>query len=200
MLEHLNVQTLEHIKKSLTINLNMKNLLTAAVVLLAFVLMSVKFGEVQQTPKQVRFGHIDMTEILKDMPQLKQARAKMDAERKSALKNLEAKSKQIEIKYAAAMQKAQAGQLTQVEQKQVEQELMQMQQNLAQEEQLLTENYVNKEKALLEPIQKKIDKAINEVATEKGYRFIFDSSKNGFVLYGRDSDDVMKYVKPKLGM
>ncbi|MFK7948098.1 MAG: OmpH family outer membrane protein [Saprospiraceae bacterium] len=178
----------------------MKNLLTAAIVLLAFVLMSVKYGEVQQTPKQVRFGHVDMAEILKDMPQIKQARAKMEAERKSALKNLEAKSKQIETKYVAAMQKAQAGQLTQVEQKQVEQELTQMQQSLAKEEQGLTENYVKKEQALLEPIEKRIRKAIDDVAKEKGYRFIFDSSKGGFVLYGRDSDDVMKYVKPKLGM
>lgn len=178
----------------------MKNLLTAAIVLLAFVLMSVKYGEVQQTPKQVRFGHVNMAEILKDMPQIKQARAKMEAERKSALSNLEAKSKQIETKYVAAMQKAQAGQLTQVEQKQVEQELMQMQQNLAKEEQALTENYVKKEQALLEPIEKKIRKAIDDVAEEKGYRYIFDSSNGGFVLYGRDSDDVMKYVKPKLGM
>lgn len=178
----------------------MKNLLTAAIVLLAFVLMSVKYGEVQQTPKQVRFGHVNMTEILQDMPQIKQARAKMEAERKSALKNLETKSKQIETKYVAAMQKAQAGQLTQVEQKQVEQELTQMQQNLAKEEQALTENYVKKEQALIAPIQKRIDKAIKDVATEKGYRFIFDSSKGGLVLYGRESDDVMKYVKPKLGM
>ena len=98
------------------------------------------------------------------------------------------------------MQKAQAGQLTQVEQKQVEQELTQMQQNLAKEEQALTENYVKKEQALIAPIQKRIDKAIKDVAKEKGYRFIFDSSKNGFVLYGRESDDVMKYIKPKLGM
>lgn len=178
----------------------MKNLLTAAIVLLAFVLMSVKYGEVQQTPKQVRFGHVDMAEILKSMPQIKQARAKMEAERKSASSALETKAAQLQNKYTAAMQKAQAGQLTQVEQKQVEQELTQMQQALAKQEQDLTENFMKKEQALLEPIQKRIDKAINDVAKEKGYRFIFDSSKGGFVLYGRDSDNVMKYVKPKLGM
>ncbi|MFK7947178.1 MAG: OmpH family outer membrane protein [Saprospiraceae bacterium] len=178
----------------------MKNLLTAAIVLLAFVLMSVKYGEVQQTPKQVRFGHIDMTDILKDMPQLKQARAKMDAERKSAEKAIQDKQMQMQNKYVAAAQKAQAGQLTQVEQKQVEQELSQMEQALAKQQQELTENFIKKEQALLEPIQKRIDKAIDDVAKEKGYRFIFDSSKGGFVLYGRDSDNVMKYVKPKLGM
>jgi outer membrane protein len=53
---------------------------------------------------------------------------------------------------------------------------------------------------LLEPIQTKIRKAIDDVAKERGYRFIFDSSKGGMVLYGRDADNVMKYIKPKLGM
>jgi len=59
---------------------------------------------------------------------------------------------------------------------------------------------LKKEQALLEPIQTKIRKAIDDVAKERGYRFIFDSSKGGMVLYGRDADNVMKYIKPKLGM
>jgi outer membrane protein len=64
----------------------------------------------------------------------------------------------------------------------------------------MSENLVKKEKALFDPIQSKIRTAIDQVAVEKGYRFIFDSSKGGMVLYGRKADDVMKYVKPKLGI
>lgn len=178
----------------------MKNLLTAAIVLLAFVLMSVKYGEIQQTPKQVRFGHVDMAEILQTMPQIKQARSKMEAERKSSMANLEAKYNQMQTKYATAMQKAQAGQLTQVEQKQVETELAKMQQDYAKSEQDLSASLMKKEQALLAPIEKKIKNTIDQIAKDKGYRYIFDSSKGGSILYGRDSDDVMKYVKPKLGI
>jgi outer membrane protein len=181
----------------------MKNLLTAAIVLLAFVLMSVNFGttnEEQTAPKQVKFGHVDMTEVLTTMPQIKQANAKLEAQRTQAIKQLETKYNQMQAKYAKAMQDAQAGILTEIQQKQIEGELAQMQQDYATSEKTMQENLLKKEKALLEPIQAKIRKAIDDVAKEKGYRFIFDSSKGGMVLYGRDADNVMKYIKPKLGM
>ena len=116
------------------------------------------------------------------------------------LANLEAKYNQMQTKYAAAMQKAQAGQLTQVEQKQVETELAKMQQDYAKSEQDLSASLMKKEQALLAPIEKKIKNTIDQIAKDKGYRYIFDSSKGGSILYGRDSDDVMKYVKPKLGI
>jgi outer membrane protein len=181
----------------------MKNLLTAAIVLLAFVLMSVNFGttnEEQTAPKQVKFGHVDMTEVLTTMPQIKQANAKLEAQRTQAIKQLETKYNQMQAKYAKAMQDAQAGILTEIQQKQIEGELAQMQQDYATSEKTMQENLLKKEKALLEPIQAKIRKAIDDVAKEKGYRFIFDSSKGGMVLYGRDADNMMKYIKPKLGM
>jgi outer membrane protein len=181
----------------------MKNLLTAAIVLLAFVLMSLNFGttnEEQTAPVQVKFGHVDMTEVLTTMPQIKQANAKLEAQRKEAIKQLETKYNQMQAKYAKAMQDAQAGILTEIQQKQIEGELAQMQQDYAASEKTMQENLLKKEQALLEPIQTKIRKAIDDVAKEKGYRFIFDSSKGGMVLYGRDADDVMKYIKPKLGM
>ena len=69
----------------------MKNLLTVAIVLLALVLMSVNFGETQTKPKkikQVRFGHVDMAEVLQKMPQIKQANAKLEAQRKQSIKQL----------------------------------------------------------------------------------------------------------------
>ncbi len=181
----------------------MKNLLTAAIVLLAFVLMSVNFGETQEkptAPKQVKFGHLDMSKVLETMPQIKQARAKLEEQRAQSVKQLEAKYNQMQQKYGQAMQEAQAGRLTEIQQKQVEQELAKMQEDYANSEKAMTENLIKKEEALLKPIQDKIRKTIDDLAVEKGYRFIFDSSKGGMVLYGRDSDDVMKYVKPKLGI
>jgi outer membrane protein len=181
----------------------MRNLLTAAIVLLAFVLMSVNFGtknEEQTAPIQVKFGHVDMTEVLTTMPQIKQANAKLEAQRKEAIKQLETKYSQMQAKYGKAMQDAQAGVLTEIQQKQIEAELAQMQQDYAASEKTMQDNLLKKEQALLEPIQTKIRKAIDDVAKERGYRFIFDSSKGGMVLYGRDADNVMKYIKPKLGM
>ncbi|NJN77478.1 MAG: OmpH family outer membrane protein [Saprospiraceae bacterium] len=181
----------------------MKNLLTGAIVLLAFVLMSVNFGttnEEQTAPKQVKFGHVDMTEVLKNMPQIKQANAKLEAQRTQSVKQLEGQYTKMQATYAKAMEDAQAGRLTEIQQQQIEADLTKMQQDYAANEKAMTENLVKKEKALFDPIQASIRTAIDQVAIEKGYRFIFDSSKGGMVLYGRKADDVMKYVKPKLGI
>jgi outer membrane protein len=183
----------------------MKNVLIIAIVLLGVSLMSVDFSETQQKPaatkpvQQVKFGHLNTAELLEAMPQVKQARAKLEAQRAQSVKQLETKYAQMQQMYAQAMQDAQAGRLTELQQKEIEQKLAKMQEEYANSEKTMTESLVKKEEALFKPIQDKIRAAINQVAVEKGYRFIFDSSA-GILLYSRPADDVMKYVKPKVGI
>ena len=49
------------------------------------------------------------------------------------------------------------------------------------------------------PILKRAETAIKELAKEKGYSYIFDTS-GGTVLYAQDSDNTMAAVKAKLGL
>jgi outer membrane protein len=51
----------------------------------------------------------------------------------------------------------------------------------------------------LKPIIDKAKKAIEDVAKENGYTYIFDSSV-GVLLYYENSDDIMTLVKKKLGL
>jgi outer membrane protein len=46
---------------------------------------------------------------------------------------------------------------------------------------------------------KKAEEAINSVAKENKFSYIFDASA-GTLLYAQDSDDVMPMVKTKLGL
>jgi outer membrane protein len=66
-------------------------------------------------------------------------------------------------------------------------------QNDAQE--LLTK----KELELMQPFIDKAKKAIDDVAKEKGYTYILDTS-TGSVLYWEGGDDIMMFVKEKLGI
>jgi len=56
-----------------------------------------------------------------------------------------------------------------------------------------------KEQELIQPLIDKAKKAISDVAKERGYTYIFDVSA-GSLLYYQDSDDIMPYVKEKLGI
>ena len=56
-----------------------------------------------------------------------------------------------------------------------------------------------REQEVLKPIIDKAKKAIEDVAKENGYTYIFDSGV-GALLYQQDSDDIMPLVKKKLGL
>lgn len=169
------------------------------IIAITAIVMGLIFMSVDQTPKQVKFGHLNTVELLEAMPQVKQARAKLKAQQAQAVKSLEQDYTKMQTVYANAMQAAQAGTMTEVQQKQTEQQLATMQKNYAAREKQMQTDLVKKEEALFKPIQTKIRTAIDQIAVEKGYRFIFDSSA-GNLLYTRDADDVMKYAKPKLGL
>ncbi len=56
-----------------------------------------------------------------------------------------------------------------------------------------------KEQELLTPLINKAREAINEVAKENGYKYIFDSSL-GVILFTDDTDDILPLVKKKLNI
>ena len=56
---------------------------------------------------------------------------------------------------------------------------------------------IAKEKELLEPILQKARKAIEDVASEGNYTYIFDKSV-GSILYAKESENILEKVKKKL--
>jgi len=57
-----------------------------------------------------------------------------------------------------------------------------------------------KRQELLGPILEEARAAVRAVAEEGGYQLIFDTSRFNTVLYGKDSDDIKRLVKAKLGI
>jgi len=79
------------------------------------------------------------------------------------------------------------------------QELKKQEIKLAQFEQESKQKIVTKSEALLQPIRDKIQNAINTVAEEQGFDYIFDYSM-GVIVYADETSDVGALVKAKLGM
>jgi len=61
------------------------------------------------------------------------------------------------------------------------------------------QDLMDKENELTAPIIEKARKAVEDVAKENGYTYIFNST-DGLLLYATPSDDVLPLVKKKLGI
>jgi outer membrane protein len=78
-------------------------------------------------------------------------------------------------------------------------EIQSLEQRIQSFQQNAPQNLVKKESELYQPILDKAKKAIEDVAEEEGYTYVFDVS-SGALLYQPDSDDILPLVKAKLGI
>ena len=80
-----------------------------------------------------------------------------------------------------------------------EKELTDMQDRLKQFEQNAQKDLQDKQNALMAPTIAKANKAINDVAKENGFSYIFNTT-DGVLLYSEGGDDIMPLVKKKLNL
>jgi outer membrane protein len=78
-------------------------------------------------------------------------------------------------------------------------ELQDLQNRIESTNQSAQDKVAKKKEELYSPILDKADKAIKEVAKEKGYDYIFDASA-GMLLYAKEGDNILALVKAKLGI
>jgi outer membrane protein len=148
-----------------------------------------------QTPK---IGYINSNELLASMPEVKKADSSLQAYSKSFQDLLESMSKEYEKKVQdyQSQEKTMSDAIKEVKVKEI-QDLQGRIQGLQQSAQ---EKVSQKKQELYSPILEKADKAIKDVAKEKGFDYIFDSG-GGTVLYYKESDNnIMDAVKTKLGI
>lgn len=144
---------------------------------------------------QNKFGYIDSQELLMLMPERKKA----ESEVKEFAKSLESQLASMTAEYQQSVEEYQSKESTYtdlIKQDKIsaitglEQRIQAFQQNAQQSLQ-------KKEQELLEPILSKARKAIEDVASEGGYTYIFDKSI-GSILYAKESENVLSLVKKKL--
>jgi len=114
-------------------------------------------------------------------------------------KEIEAKGMALQTKYNDFMQKSQTGTLSPVQLQSMESELQTDQQALQQLEKTAELEILQRRQALLDPIIKAINEAIEAVGKEGNYTMIFDES-SGAILYNLKGEDVTAQVRAKLGM
>jgi outer membrane protein len=144
-----------------------------------------------------KLGHVNSNEILSIMPEKIQAEKDFQMYTSQLEEQLQKMSKELQAKYADY----QANQTNMSEpiKKAKENEIRDMESRIQEFRAGAEEDLAKKENELLEPIITKVKTAIEEVAKEGSYTYIFDSSA-GILLYAKDSEDIMSQVKKKLGL
>ncbi len=160
--------------------------------------LSVALFFMVSTMQAQKFGYLNSASILSELPEVKQMRSNLEG----LQAQLEKKGKQMVTEYQekekAATTKKSRGELSPLEEEKVMKELQDKQNEIVKYQSESQKKLSDKEQELLKPILAKINTAINEVAKENGFQFIFDSS-TGVILYADETQDVSEMVKSKLG-
>jgi len=159
------------------------------------VLMLGSFGLYAQST--LKFGHINSTQLLSQMPDTKAADSslqKFGASLESQLKTMSA-----EYQGKIADFKSKEGSMADPIREAKIKEISDLEERIQSFQESAQSSMQKKKEELYTPILKKAEEAINSIAKEKGYSYIFDSSA-GTLLFAQESDDIMSLVKGKLGL
>ena len=145
----------------------------------------------------LKFGHIDSGALIQMMPQTKSA----DSTLKRFGESLDGQLKAMTAEYQTKLQSYQskADSLPDAIRTTKEKELTDLGQRIQDFQQTAQESIQSKKQEIYGPILKKAEDAIKEIAKEKSYSYIFDTSL-GSVIYAQESDNIMPLVKTKLGI
>ncbi len=158
--------------------------------LIAFILVSV-FSNAQ------KFAYINTQAILGNMPEVQQANSNLETFRNQLVNLGQMKLEALQTKYKDLEAKQAKGELSPKQLDDESAKLKLEEEALNKFDQESQQKVMDKSEELLKPIRDKVQKAIDDVAKEGGYQYVFDASM-GFILYADASTDISELVKTKL--
>lgn len=168
-------------------------LLTTALFLLSFSAFTIA----QTEPKT---GYTNVEFIISKLPEVKKIAEDLEKQKKQYDGVYQQKVKDFQEKYTA-YQKTGGG-LPEIIKKDKEKELETMQASIQELQQNAEKDLVNKQSQLIQPIYVKVYTAIQQVAEENNYKFIFntgDGNQMRHILVAPADGDVSELVLKKLG-
>jgi len=144
-----------------------------------------------------KFGYLNSNELLAMMPESKS----MQDELQSYAKGLESQLTAMQAEYEKKVVEYQQNEtsFTDIIKEDKIREIEGIQQRVVEFQKNAQQSLSEKEMELFTPIREKAMAAIDQVAKEGNYTFIFDSGSGSF-LYAAESENVISIVKKKLGL
>ena len=142
-----------------------------------------------------KYGHVNSQEIFAVMPGADSIQTKLKAFETELTDIYTGMVSEFQTKKEKFDQEA--GTMSSTVRQYREKELMDLQQRIMEFQEGVQNDMQEKQIELMQPFQDKILKAIEDVAKENGYAYIFDTQ---VLLYSEGGDDVSALVKKKLGI
>jgi len=161
----------------------------------SFLLLFAFANEVQAQ----KIGYVNTAELLQQIPAVKESTSNLETYRNQLMKKGQEMLTALQNKYKELERKQAAGEISPKQLETEAQALKAEEAKILEFEQQSQQKILQKNETLMKPLRDKIQKAIDDVALENGYTYIFDYS-TGFVLYADASVDVSALVKAKLGL
>jgi outer membrane protein len=146
-----------------------------------------------------KFGYINSQVLIGQIPQVKEANANIETLQKQLEKQGQEMVASLQTKYQALEKKQTQGEISRVQLEAEAQGLKQEEANIAKFQQESQQKIYEKSESLLKPIRDRIQTAIDDVAKENNFQYVFDQAV-GILLYADDSTDITPLVKAKLGI
>lgn len=146
---------------------------------------------------QIKLGYINSAELIELMPETKEVDSQLNAFAQNLEKNLQTMQQDFDKKLTE-YREGQANMADAIKQTR-ERELQDLNQRIQQFQVKSQQDYLKKQNELMAPILKKAEEAINAVAAEGKYTYVFDTSNTG-ILVKPEADNILPLVKKKLNL
>lgn len=146
---------------------------------------------------QTKIGFVDFNELVRAMPEFKTVQTQVDAYQKQFIDQLNTMNTTFQTQVKDFQTKSAT--MTDAAKTAAQGELQDMQQRMQSFQADAQQKVEAKSNELYKPIADKVRTAVEAVAKEKGYGYVFDSSTTQFIV-SPPSDDLGAAVKAKLGL
>ena len=170
----------------------MKNKIILIISLVFFTISTALTAQVK-----IKLGHINTNELMVSMPGRDTAQKVLEEYAKDLESQLTLMSQEFQTKYQDYLSN-EASYLEPIKQSK-QKELVDLEQRINDFKTQAQEMLSQKEADLIKPLIDRAKKAIDDGAVEKGYTYILDTG-TGAVIYFPETDNVMSFVKEKLGI
>ena len=145
---------------------------------------------------QSKIAHINVTELLSQMPEMKAAQAELKKLEETYRADIQ--SSLDELKNKLTQYNNEASSMSQEENQKRALELQGFERNIGEAQQAAQQELAQKQSELFEPISKKAKEAIEKVAAAQGYDYVVDASPGAGVIVAKGKD-LLPDVKQELG-
>lgn len=151
-----------------------------------------------------KIGFADLELILAFMPEAKVVDQELNTYQQQLAKNLQVKRDYFETRLAEFQERAaEAGDnLPESELAAMQAELEKLQNELAKSQQDAEQRFIARRAERLSPVLNKVQAAIDSLAKEQGFTYIFNTSSSGtsIVLFGGEEHNLTKTLMERLGI